>query len=673
MCGVTGFLTLSSETEFELKASVCRMTDQLTHRGPDDSGIWVDRGAGIALGQRRLSILDLSRDGHQPMHSESGRYVIVFNGEVYNFGDLRKELEGKGHTFRGHSDTEVMLAAIEEWGIEKAVPRFNGMFAFALWDCKNRQLHLVRDRLGEKPVYYGWMGNTFLFGSELKALVAHPDFRGEVDTSTLAMYLKYCYIPTPFSVYRGIHKLPPATRFVLKQSDRGHLPAPIPYWSANEAARRGTDDPYSGPIEEAVTHLDELLRNAIKMRMVADVPLGAFLSGGVDSSTIVALMQAQNARPVKTFSIGFHEAKYNEAKYAAAVAHHLGTDHTEFYVSAEEARRIIPSLPQLYDEPFSDSSQIPTYLVSSLARKHVAVSLSGDGGDELFGGYKRYFVWGNIWKTVGWMPLPVRKMTSRGLRQLSPQEWNRVANFLISFLPGVAQIESPGDRVHRLASILSAQDSFHRYDAVMSACESPASFLQRTNGSMPLLRARSAEPGPVDFCRYMMLQDALTYLPDDILAKVDRASMAVSLEVRVPFLDHRVVEFAARLPQSMKMRGGRGKLILRRVLSRYVPDNLIERPKTGFALPIADWLRGPLREWSEDLLDERRLRDEGYFRPDTVRKLWDEHLSGQRDQGDQIWTILMFQAWLSHWRKQTVQETSIPHTILEQSQSSVPA
>lgn len=673
MCGVTGFLTLPSQTESEFQDSVFRMTDQLTHRGPDDSGIWVDRGAGIALGQRRLSILDLSRDGHQPMHSESGRYVIVFNGEVYNFGELRKELEGKGHVFRGHSDTEVMLAAIEEWGVEQAVPRFNGMFAFALWDCKNRQLHLVRDRLGEKPLYYGWMGNTFLFGSELKALVAHPDFRGEVDGSILAMYLKYCYIPTPFSVYRGIQKLPPATRLALKQSDQRHLPTPIPYWSANEAARSGTDDPYSGSEEEAVTHLDDLLRSAIKMRMVADVPLGAFLSGGVDSSTIVALMQAQSARPVKTFSIGFHEAKYNEAKYAAAVAQHLGTDHTELYVSPEEARRIIPSLPELYDEPFSDSSQIPTFLVSSLARKQVAVSLSGDGGDELFGGYKRYFVWGNIWKMVGWMPFPARKIASRGLRRFSPQQWNRFAAMLASFVPGIAQIESPGDRVHRLASILSAKDSFHRYDAVLSACEAPASFLQGPEGSMPLLRPQSGDSGPADFSRYMMLQDALTYLPDDILAKVDRASMAVSLEVRVPFLDHRVVEFAARLPQSMKMRGGRGKLILRRVLSRYVPDNLIERPKTGFALPIADWLRGPLRGWSEDLLDERRLRDEGYFRPDAVRKLWDEHLSGQRDQGDQVWTILMFQAWLSHWRKQTVQETEIPPTILEQSRSSVPA
>ena len=673
MCGVTGFLTLSSETESELKGSVCRMTDQLTHRGPDDSGFWVDRGAGIALGQRRLSILDLSRDGHQPMHSESGRYVIVFNGEVYNFGDLRKELEGKGHTFRGHSDTEVMLAAIEEWGIEEAVPRFNGMFAFALWDCKNRQLHLVRDRLGEKPLYYGWMGNTFLFGSELKALVAHPDFHGEVDSSTLAMYLKYCYIPTPFSVYRGVYKLPPAARLVLKNTDQGRMPDPIPYWSANDAVRHGTDDPYSGSMEEAVTQLDEILRSAVKMRMVADVPLGAFLSGGVDSSTIVALMQAQSARPVKTFSIGFHDAKYNEAKYAAAVARHLGTEHTEFYVSPEEARRIIPSLPEFYDEPFSDSSQIPTYLVSSLARKQVAVSLSGDGGDELFGGYKRYFVWGNIWKAIGWMPFPVRKIASRGMRQLRPHQWNRVADLLASFIPGVAQIESPGDRVHRLASILSAVDSFHRYDAVLSAFDAPASFLQGANRSTPLLRAQSGDSGPADFCRYMMLQDALTYLPDDILAKVDRASMAVSLEVRVPFLDHRVFEFAARLPQSMKMRGGRGKLILRHVLSRYVPDILIERPKTGFALPISDWLRGPLREWSEDLMGERRLRDEGYFRPDTVREMWNEHLSGQRDQGDQIWTILMFQAWLSHWRKQTVQETRIPQTILEQSQSSVPA
>jgi asparagine synthase (glutamine-hydrolysing) len=668
VCGITGFLTCSSETELEMRVSVSHMTDQLAHRGPDDSGIWVDREAGVALGQRRLSILDLSQDGHQPMHSESGRFVIVFNGEVYNFGALRTELEAKGHTFRGRSDTEVMLAAMEQWGVEAAVPRFNGMFAFAVWDRKTRQLHLVRDRTGEKPLYYGWMGKSLLFGSELKAVVAHPDFRGEVDPNSLAMYLKYSCVPTPHSVYRGIHKLPAGTRLALKDSDASDSLVPIPYWSANEVARRGMNDPYSGSAKEAVAHLDELLRDAIKMRMVADVPLGAFLSGGVDSSTVVALMQAQSTRPVKTFSIGFYESGYNEAIHAAAVARHLGTDHTELYVSSEEARRTIPLLPALYDEPFSDSSQIPTYLVSRLARKQVTVSLSGDGGDELFGGYKRYFLWGNVWKALGWLPHPVRQAASRRLRRLSPKQWNHLASLLGLFFARFRQIDSPGDKVHRLANMLSAEDSFSRYDAIVSACEPLTPILQGARAPTTPLQGRGPEPELFDFCRYMMFLDVVTYLPDDILVKVDRASMAVSLEVRVPLLDHRVIEFAARLPQSMKVRGGQGKWLLRRVLSRYVPKKLTERPKQGFALPIAEWLRGPLREWAEDLLHEDRLNSEGFFHPGTVRTLWHEHLSRQRDQGDYLWGLLMFQAWLDHWRKPT---TRIPQTILERTQSCV--
>lgn len=658
MCGVAGFLTLAPETETELKISVYRMTSQLAHRGPDDSGIWVDPEAGVALGQRRLSILDLSRDGHQPMHSESGRYVIVFNGEVYNFSELRADLEARRHTFRGHSDTEVMLAAIEEWGVEEAVTRFNGMFAFALWDREARQLHLVRDRLGEKPLYYGWSGKTFLFGSELKAITAHPEFRGEIDRTSLTPYIKYCYIPAPSTIYRGIHKLPPATRLVLKQADPARSAAPIPYWSAGEAAVRGESDPYPGSIEEATTHLDSLLRDAIKMRMVADVPLGAFLSGGVDSSTIVALMQQQSAKPIKTFSIGFHESTHDESPYAAAVARHLETDHTEFYVSPDEARRVIPSLPEFYDEPFSDSSQIPTHLISALARQHVTVCLSGDGGDELFGGYKRYFAWGSVWKAVGWLPLPLRKMVSHSLSRPSPQEWNRIAASVDHFLSRTAPSNAAGDKVHRLAKILAAENSLARYDAIVSACHSPESFLQDTQ-EWEIPRGLP-QTGCADFCRFMMSMDSVAYLPDDILVKVDRASMAVALELRVPFLDHRIVEFAARLPQSMKVRGLRGKLVLRRLLSRYVPDKLIERPKSGFALPISAWLRGPLREWAENLLDEARLRREGYFRPAAVRALWDEHVSGQRDQGDQIWTILMFQAWLDHWRNRKNATTEMP-------------
>jgi asparagine synthase (glutamine-hydrolysing) len=651
-----------------LKVLISRMTGQLAHRGPDDSGVWADQRAGIAFGHRRLAIVDLSPDGHQPMHSESGRYVIVFNGEVYNFNGLRQELEALGHVFRGSSDTEVMLAAMEEWGIEESLQCFNGMFAFAVWDRKERRLHLVRDRLGEKPLYYGWMGNSFLFGSELKALVAHPDFIREIDRNALPMYLRYSCIPTPYSIYHGIYKLPPGTRVTVKRSDEGNTPAPLIYWSAEEVARRGMVDPFTGSAEEAVDHLDDLLGDAVRMRMVADVPLGAFLSGGVDSATLVALMQAQSARSVKTFSIGFHEDAYNEARHAAAVARHLGTDHTEFYVSPAEAMQVIPQLPTFYDEPFSDSSQIPTYLLSALTRRHVTVSLSGDGGDELFGGYRRYFVWGNIWKKAGWLPLPVRQAASRGLRSLTPQKWNQLAGFVQPIVSSIAPINSPGDKVHRLAQLLSARDSFCRYRAIVSAWESPDSILQGTREPLSLLRDRCQGPEFPDFCRHMMFLDAVTYLPDDILVKVDRATMAVSLEGRAPYLDHRVVEFAARLPLSMKLRHGEGKWVLRRVLDRYVPKQLIERPKKGFALPIGEWLRGPLCEWAQELLHEGRLRSEGYFHANTVRELWSQHVSVQRDLRHTLWGLLMFQAWLERWHKPAVETEGVSATTTPQSQ-----
>ena len=659
MCGITGFLTSSAETELELKFLVGRMADQLVHRGPDDRGVWVDHRAGAALGHRRLSILDLSQDGHQPMHSASGRYVITFNGEVYNFTSLRQELQTLGHAFRGHSDTEVMLAALEQWGVEEALPRFNGMFAFAVWDRRERQLHLVRDRLGEKPLYYGWSGKSFLFGSELKAMVAHPDFKGEVDRNALALYLRYSCVPSPYTIYRGIYKLVPAGKLAVKLSDEGDTPVASTYWSAEEATRCGIEDPFVVSEEEATACLDGLLRDAVKMRMVADVPLGAFLSGGVDSSTVVALMQAQSARSVKTFSIGFHEDAFNEAKHAAAVARHLGTDHTEYYVSPEEITPVIPLLPSFYDEPFSDSSQIPTYLVSTLARRHVTVSLSGDGGDELFGGYKRYLAWGKIWNRVRWTPHPVRCAASRGLLRLSPQQWNHLAGRLTS----ITELNSFGDKLHRLARILSAEDSFLRYQAILSVWESPDSAVRGAEEPAAILRDRCRGPEFADFCRLMMFLDTVTYLPDDILAKVDRASMAVSLETRVPLLDHRVVEFAARLPLSMKIRGGEGKWILRRVLYQYVPRQLIERPKKGFALPISQWLRGPLREWVESLLHEDRLNSEGYFQPRIVRKLWAEHLSGKRDLCPHIWGLLMFQAWLDQWGKRSAQALGVPGTM----------
>ena len=648
MCGITGFLTSSAETEFEMKLVVARMADQLIHRGPDDSGVWVDRQAGVAFGHRRLSILDLSPDGHQPMHSESGRYVIVFNGEVYNFDELRSTLESKGHRFRGHSDTEVMLAVMEQWGVDDALRLFNGMFAFAVWDRQERQLHLVRDRLGEKPLYYGWMGQTFLFGSELKALVAHPEFKDEIDRDALALYLRYNCIPAPYSIYRGIKKLPPATKLTLKVSNVHCMHWPSPYWSAEEAVRRGLEKPFEGSEQDAIISLDALLRDAVKMRMVADVPLGAFLSGGVDSSTIVALMQLQSPKPVKTFSIGFHDEAYNEAKYAAAVARHLGTDHTELYVSAKEAMEVIPHLPKFYDEPFSDSSQIPTYLVSALARGSVTVSLSGDGGDELFGGYKRYFLWGRVWNAVRWLPDFIRESAAWSMRRLGPQRWNQVLGFALPRFLLARDIASPGEKVEKLAQILTAKDSFSRYQVIVSDWESSNSAVRGGVAPSLMLHQRCRGPEFRDFCVHMMFLDAVTYLPDDILVKLDRAAMAVSLEGRVPYLDHCVVEFAARVPLFMKLRNGGGKWILRRVLDQYVPQELINRPKKGFSLPIAEWLRGSLHEWAEELLAESRLGRDGYFHPKIVRRIWEDHASGRRDLRHHVWALVMFQAWLDH-------------------------
>ena len=671
MCGITGFLTASSQNHLEMMLTVVRMADQLTHRGPDDSGAWVDCRAGIAFGHRRLSILDLSPDGHQPMHSQGGRYVIVFNGEVYNFNELRASLESLGHRFRGRSDTEIMLAAMEQWGVDGALSLFNGMFAFAVWDRQERQLHLVRDRLGEKPLYYGWMGQTFLFGSELKAVVTHPEFKEEVDRDALALYLRYNCIPAPYSIYRGIKKLPPATKLVLTLSNMHCMHWPRSYWSAEEVVRRGLEEPFEDSEKEAITRLDLLLRDAVKKRMVADVPLGAFLSGGVDSSAIVALMQQQSQRRAKTFSIGFSDETYNEAKYAAAVAHHLGTDHTEFYVSPQEAINVIPHLPRFYDEPFSDSSQIPTYLVSALARRHVTVSLSGDGGDELFGGYKRYFIWGRIWNAVRWAPAYIREAVAWSLRCVGPQRWNRVLDFAFHRLLSAKGILSPCEKVEKLAQTLSAKDSVSRYQIIVSDWESASSAVLGGVEPSLLLRQRHVGAEFRDFRVQMMFLDAVTYLPDDILVKLDRATMAVSLEGRLPFLDHRVVEFAAHLPLSMKLRSGSGKWILRQVLHQYVPRELVDRPKKGFSLPVEEWLRGSLREWAEQLLCETRLRREGYFQPAIVRKIWEDHLSGQRDFRHHVWALLMFQSWLDH--RDTGKPQSIPVPSMVESRQAQPS
>ena len=647
MCGISGYLdTTGQSTEEDLRATVLRMADTLRHRGPDDGGSWVDARAGMALGHRRLSILDLSPLGHQPMASACGRYVVVFNGEIYNFRALRQELEQAGHSFRGHSDTEVLLASLSKWGLEAAVRRFNGMFAFAVWDRQTRDLHLVRDRLGEKPLYYGWMGRAFLFGSELKALRRHPNFKAEVNRDSLALFLRHDYIPTPYSIYQGVEKLRPGTIATLAHDGAAYRLTTAPYWSALEAAERGVREPFEGTAEEALDHLDALLSDAVKLRLESDVPLGAFLSGGLDSSTIVSLMQRQSSRPVRTFTIGFWERDFDEAPQARLVAKHLGTEHTELYVTPDQALAVIQRLPVLYDEPFADSSQIPTYLISHLARQSVSVCLSGDGGDELFAGYTRYFIGRALWRNIGWIPVPVRHVASRGLRALAPGTWARLFDTLSPVLPKSMRHRNPGDKVQKLAEILAVDTPDRMYLEMVSHWKAPASVVICATESPTILTDRSRWAHIPDFTQRMMYLDAVTYLPDDILVKVDRASMGVSLEVRVPFLDHRVFEFAWRLPLALKIQHDQGKWLLRNLLARSVPRPLTDRPKMGFGVPIDHWLRGPLRDWAEALLDEARLRGEGFFHSEPIRRMWEEHLAGTRNWQYHLWDIVMFQVWL---------------------------
>jgi asparagine synthase (glutamine-hydrolysing) len=623
------------------------MADSLQHRGPDDAGAWVNPEAGIALGHRRLSIVDLSPMGHQPMVSASRRYVIILNGEIYNHVVLRAALGRQ--LWRGHSDTETLLACFEAWGIEPTLRKCVGMFAFALWDSVVRALYLVRDRMGEKPLYYGWQKGVFLFGSELKALKQHPLFRGEIDRDALTLLLRHNYIPAPYSIYKDIRKLPPGTLLKLEVGDgqfaQGSMPDPVPYWSLSAVVVAGQREPFPGNDADAVSALEARLMESVGLQMVADVPLGAFLSGGVDSSTVVALMQAQSSRPVRTFTIGFNEDGYNEAEHAKAVARHLGTDHTELHVTPKEAMDVIPRLPALYDEPFSDSSQIPTFLISQLARQHVTVSLSGDAGDELFGGYNRYYWAAKLWRWLRVLPKPARSGLAGVLTAMSPSTWNAAFASSSRLIPAAWSHANPGDKLHKLAEILAARSPEEIYLGLVSHWKQPGAVV--VGGAEPptALIEFARQTSLPDFENRMMYLDALSYLPDDILVKVDRAAMGVSLETRVPLLDHRVVEFAWRLPLSMKIRNGQGKWILRRVLYKYVPKELIERPKMGFGVPIDSWLRGPLRDWAESLLDESRLKREGFFHPGAIRQKWAEHLSGRRNWQHYLWDVLMFQAW----------------------------
>lgn len=616
MCGFTGFWNSSSHPSLEqIEQIIKKMSKTLVHRGPDDNGTWLDIPQGIALAHRRLAILDLSLEAHQPMISHDKRYVIVFNGEIYNYLALKQELKEWGYNFKSTSDTEVMLAAFSRWGIEESLVKFNGMFAFALWDKCEHQLYLARDPMGEKPLYYGWVGSTLIFASELKAIKAYPEFQGSINRDALGLFLKHNYVPTPYSIYENIYKLPAGSFLKIKDP---HLKIkPQYYWSLKSIAEKGLKNPFIGSYSDAIKSLDSLLTDAVKIRMIADVPLGAFLSGGIDSSTIVAIMQSQNKQKIKTFSIGFEEDQFNEAKYAKQVANYLGTDHHQLYITSEDALKVIPSLPDIYDEPFADSSQIPTFLLSKLARQQLTVSLSGDGGDELFYGYQRYFLTENIWHKTAWIPPIIRNNV------LSKITWS--------------------DKLEKLSTVINFTNHQDLYHKIMSSWKNGSDLVL---GDITEKNIFSDSISCKQINDKMMYWDLQNYLTDDILVKVDRASMAVSLESRIPLIDPSLIEFAWRIPLHLKKRNGQSKWLLRQVLSKYVPEELFNRPKQGFAIPLSQWLKNPLRDWVEYLLAEEKLQQQGFFKPKPIRQKWEEHLSGKRNWQYYLWNILMFQAWL---------------------------
>lgn len=641
MCGFAGFVRPGGiEADFGARTAQA-MADRLAHRGPDDSGAWVDASAGVALGHRRLSVVDLSPAGSQPMTSASGRYVIVFNGEVYNHLELRASL--RLDRWRGTSDTESLLAAFDEHGVDETLRRSVGMFAFAVWDRDDRSLVLARDRLGEKPLYYGWQGDTLLFGSELKAMRAHPAFRGELDIDALASYLKLSYVPAPMAIFRGIRKLPPGTTWRIPASAApGHLDAPVPYWSLEDAAERGHRTPFEGDAVAAVDELEARLSDAIALQRIADVPLGAFLSGGVDSSTIVALMQRQSDRPVKTFTIGFSERAYDESSRGRDVARHLGTDHTELVVTPDEALSVIPRLPTIYDEPFGDASAVPTWLVARLARQQVTVALSGDGGDELFAGYGRYHRTARLWSASRRLPSWARGAIDAGLGAIPAGAVQRaLVGGRIGRFPHLFS-----ERVLGLRAAFGGSSVDQLYDARISRWPDPGALL-RADAAPPPSWADLESLDRNDPTERMMAHDTRSYLPDDVLVKVDRAAMAHSLETRVPLLDHRVVEFAWSLPHDLRVREGRSKWLLRELLYRHVPRELVDRDKMGFGVPMDAWLRGPLRAWADERLSADALEAHGPFRAEPIRRMWTEHVGGRADWQHRLWPILAFQEWSS--------------------------
>lgn len=650
MCGLAGVLGFTGGSE-SMAVLLRQMTAAIAHRGPDADGQWFDSQAGIGLGHRRLSILDLSAAGAQPMQSHCGRFVVAFNGEIYNFSILRRSLEEqRSVVWRGHSDTEVLLQAIAAWGLVEALRRCDGMFALALWDKQERVLHLARDRFGEKPLYYGLSGGAVVFGSELKALIAFPGFERHIDRDALESYLRLGYIPAPASIYRNVQKLLPGSVIRFGDDPQDWSSArPVCYWSALMAASGARTTPFTGDLQSAVSALDALLREEVGLRMVSDVPLGAMLSGGIDSSVIVALMQAGRSDRVKTFSIGSQSSGHDEAVHAREVAAHLGTEHTELYVDGRMALDVIPLLPAMYDEPFADSSQIPTYLVSQLARNHVTVALSGDAGDELFGGYNRYFHGRRIWAQLRRWPVSIRAPIAAMLRAVPPSTWDSLAGAVPrAMLPAEFRAGRTGEKLHKLAGVMGSPDARQFLDSLRSHWNVEESLvIGATSGAASVLPEAFA-PDEWDFAERAMMDDTLSYLPDDILCKVDRASMAVSLEARVPFLARRVYEFAWSLPLDQKIAKGYGKEVLRQLLYRYVPRHLVDRPKQGFGIPIAQWLRSDLRDWAEDLLGAQRLRTEGFFETEKIRRCWSEHLSGKRNWDTRLWSVLMFQAWKMH-------------------------
>lgn len=653
MCGIAGLYSPRRFLRGEPMGDVIgRMVESLRHRGPDDQGTWIDPDADVALGHRRLSIIDLSELGHQPMVSSDGRHVMVFNGEIYNFADLRRQLEAKGEQFRGGSDTEVLLSLVACRGFETALEQAVGMFSIAVWDRGERSFYLARDRLGQKPLYYGHVGRSFVFASELKAFATLPGMPLDIDHNALAAFLRRQYIPAPATIWQGIRKLPAGTWLKVRLS--GGLPgldeleaAIHPYWSARDAAEAGAASALSDEVE-CIEALDAQLAAAVRDRMIADVPLGAFLSGGIDSSLIVSLMQAQSSRPVRTYTVSFGEEGYNEAVAARGIVEKLGTDHTEIHVSSAEAREIIPDLPNIYDEPFADVSQIPTWHVSRVAAESVTVALSGDGGDELFGGYGRYQVAASIRERLRRIPLAMRQALAAAARTVPVGSWDAVLRLAGTTLPHGYRGNISGDRVHKLASLLAAEDRAALYRALLEIGTVDVLTSEVRENTQEIFEA-DFEVDLDEFIHQMMYYDIVTYLPEDIMTKVDRASMSVGLEVRSPLLDHRVVELAWCMPLSVKVQSGEGKRPLRKLLERHLPEQSTNNVKRGFSVPISEWLRGPLREWSEELLCQQRLTCEGLLDANLVQQLWNEHKSGHRNWAHSIWNILMFQAWRDNW------------------------